>query len=124
MRSLAGVCLMLSLAACGAGAQPAGMSPAPLDVRFVRGTGYHKSAYEVEGKTVVSFRLDVRNVGTDTGRAPSPSCFLFLEGERYDLKVFENPELAPGERGFFRTGGVIPDVTHAVFDDLEAHCAL
>ncbi|HEX2056926.1 MAG TPA: hypothetical protein VHI71_01020 [Actinomycetota bacterium] len=117
-----GMASSLWLAACGEGTRPVA-SALPPDVRLVRGSGYNKSAIEHEGQTVLSFRIDVTNVGTGSGRAPAPSCFVRIGGERHDLMIFENPELAPGERGYLRTGGPIPQVSHAVFDDLDAQCA-
>lgn len=118
------VALLLAAPACAS--RPAA-TPEPeeeLDVEFVQGNGYNRSFYEDDGQTVFSFRFDVTNRGSDTGRSPNPRCQVMIDGELYDLEIFENPELAPGEKGFFRTGGVIPEVSRKEGDDLEAWCGL
>lgn len=125
MSSLAAA-VALAAAGCASAPEPeprAGSDPGIANI--VRGSGYTKSVYDYEGTTVVSFGLDVRNQGPDAGRSASPSCHVTVDDERVPLEVLQNPELAPGEKGQFRTGGPIPrPLTHAEVDDLEVYCAL
>ncbi|HEV2756844.1 MAG TPA: hypothetical protein VG318_13840 [Actinomycetota bacterium] len=124
MKLLSAALALLFAGAC-ASAPSAPAGAAHPDVEIVQGTGYHKSVYEdADGRTVVSFRIEVTNRGTDAGRSEDPRCQVMVRGELHDLVIFENPELAPGEDGWFRTGGAIPDARPGELDDLEAWCGL
>ena len=118
-----GAVALAALGACTDPPERAVATPGPGHVHFVQGSRYNKSVYDDGDGTVVSFQLFVTNRGPDTGRAPHPECHTTLRGERYELKVFENPELAPGEWGWFRTGGAVPRIGARAADNLEAYCA-
>lgn len=110
---------------CASASGPAHAPPVePRDVQIVRGNGYTKSAYEDGGRTIVTFQLDVSNTGTDAGRSENPRCHVVVDGELHYLDVYENPELAPGEKGIFRTGGPLPPQSPREMDNLEVSCGL
>lgn len=115
--------LLLAVTAC-ASAPTASGDRTPPDAKIVRGTGYRKSVYEHDGRTVVSFQVDVSNKGTETGRSANARCHVRVDGELHQLEILQNPDLAPGEDGVLLTGGPIPPLTHGEIDDLDVYCGL
>lgn len=104
------------------GCTPGREATAPADVRIVAGNRYDKGSYEDRAKTVVTFQIAVSNRGTDAGRSPNPACYTIADRERVELEVFQNPDLAPGERGWLRTGGALPRMTPREVENLEPYC--
>lgn len=119
---LALLAAIVLVSGCSSGPEPAARPPS--DVRIVIGSRYDKSFYQAGGKTVVSFRLAVSNRGNDRGRSADPECHTTVDDEWVELKIFENPELAPGDRGWFRTGGAVPRMSPREAENLEPYCDL
>ena len=119
-----GAAVVVALGACSDAPERAVAPTPPGHVHFVLGNQYNKGFYDDGDDTVVTFQLSVRNRGPDTGRAPDPECHTVLRDERYDLEILDNQELAPGERGWFRTGGAVPTIGPRAAENLEAYCDL
>lgn len=113
---------LVALGACTDAPERVAPAAGPGHVHFVQGASYNKSVYDEGDDTGVRFQLSVTNSGPDTGRATHPACHTILRGERYELEILDNPELAPGERGWFRTGGTVPRVGPRAAENLEAYC--
>ena len=87
------------------------------------GNRYDKGSYVDDvGRTVLSFRLRVENMGDRAGRSPHPECHVVIENEWYDLQIYGNPDLEPGEKGWFRAGGPVPRLDHREFDNVDPYC--
>lgn len=114
---------LLVVAGCTSTPQATEATARP-DVSIVVGTRYNKGFYQAGGKTVVSFQLAVTNRGSDTGRSADPECYTSVGNRRIELKVFGNPELGPGERGWFRTGIAVPRMSPREAENLEPSCDL
>ena len=125
MRTLCfGAAIIVALGACTDAPERAAAPTLPGHIHFVLGNRYNKGFYDDGDETVIAFQLSVTNRGPDTGRAPDPECHTILRDVRYDLEIFENPELAPGERGWFRTGGAVSKIGPRAAENLEAYCDL
>ncbi len=114
-----------ALVACTAGDEPRSSQTPRGDPTIVLGGQLKKSFVRGDNGVMVSFQIDVSNEGTGPGSAENISCHVTVEGRRYPLTIFQNPELAPGETGWLRAGVTLPEApSGAVADDLEPDCDL